>query len=246
MSKQARRSSAGITLVELMMAMLLVVILLPAIGFAFAVGLGMERDQKRRQSEQDHTEQMRARITQMLAGARLSVSSTDMTTYFIGEPSGTGTSSLGCDTLTFTTTAPDIPLAAVDDSDEWETQMDNRGPIGGFAEVAYSTVPIGDSGNHTGLFERVQRPSDLDPTQGGMQSVLAPEVKEIGFQFWDGTEWITTWDTTQGTRRLPSAVMVSYTTQQQPSSSSPKAFIVRIPASDVTTLNPVTNMEGTP
>jgi type II secretory pathway pseudopilin PulG len=246
MSRRVRSRSAGITLIELMMAMMLVIILLSAIGFAFAAGLNLERAQKAHQAEQDHTEQMCARITQMLAGTRLSTSTTDMTTFFIGNSSsGGGAGDLGCDTLTFTTTSPDIPLSAVNDSDDWETQMDARGPIGGIAEVAYSTTPIGDSGNHTGLFERIQRPSDLDPTQGGMQSVLAPEVKTIGFQFWDGQEWISNWDTTQGTRRIPPAVMVSYTTEQS-GESNPKVFIVRIPCSDVTTLNPVTTMGGTP
>ena len=116
--------------------------------------------------------------------------------------------------------------------------------MGGPVEVSISTTAVGNptGNNQSGLFERVQRPSDADATQGGTESLLTPDVDSIGFQFWDGAEWLTSWDTTSTTtgqlNRLPAAVEVTYVLKSDPTKTQ-KTFIVMIPESDVTALNPV-------
>ena len=175
----------------------------------------------------------------MLQAARLSSTTGDTTTYFQGVDDG-ASSDLGCDRVTFTTTAPGIPMTSLNSVDDFETQQDSIGPVGGLAEVSFGINPVGDAGDKTGLFERIQRPSDSDPTQGGLESVLDPDIDSIGFQFWDGNEWIQSWDTTTGTRRLPQAVQVSYTIKGA-TDTTPRMFVVPIAASDVTSQDPYTS-----
>jgi hypothetical protein len=246
MKAARKRARSGLTLLELLMAIGLAVIMTAALSYAFAAGLSVQHKYAERQADPNHIEAMRQRITKLLRSARL-YSATDTTTYFVAYNNGNG-GDLGADQIVFTTTAVGVPLSAMTDDDDFQTQQNANGPVGGTCEVSYSMVPVGDAGGRTGLFERIQHPSDGDPTQGGMESLLAPEITRIGFQFWDGLEWTTTWDTTQtgaGTHHLPAAVKVSYTVQGQ-SDSNAKAFIVPLLTSDVTDQNPVTAFGGNP
>jgi prepilin-type N-terminal cleavage/methylation domain-containing protein len=166
-----------------------------------------------------------------------------------GQSSQTGTASttvVGATRLTFTTVAPNIPIRARTDSDDFETQQQKYGPIGGTAEIEWATTAEGDAGDKTGLFERMQRPSDGDPSQGGKESVLTPQVKAIGFQFWDGTQWLPTWNSTASAanHRLPAAVEVDYQLTTD-TSNIVHTFVVPIPNSDVTALNPMQTSTGT-
>lgn len=63
------------------------------------------------------------------------------------------------------------------------------------------------------------------------------QMSEILFEFWDGTQWITSWDTDSDGRRLPAAVRVTYRVS---SDTDEHSFVVRIPTSDVTADNPMT------
>ena len=232
-----RRSPAGVTLVELLVVMALMATLTAAISYAFVAGLDIQRAHARRRAEQDRTEALEQRITRMLQGAKLSADTDDPTMFFVGEAT-TDAGDLGSDQLTFTTTAPGVPQSAQSSEDDFETQHHARGPMGGVAEVSFGTTPFGDAGDRTGLFERVQRPSDGDPTQGGTESLLAPAVDRIGFRFWDGLQWIDTWDTELDERRLPAAVMVSYLPEGA-SEDAVRVFVVPVPASDVDNENPL-------
>ncbi|MDX1931448.1 MAG: type II secretion system protein GspJ, partial [Capsulimonadales bacterium] len=202
-------------------------------------------------------------------GAFVSSEAQDRTTYFIGDNVGdtlnplpqTGTQAggavnaptdtlsssagseasdlTGCTRLTFTTLAPSIPLRLRVDENDFETQQERNGPQGGVAEVQWSTEAVGDAGDRQGLFERIQQPSDGDPSQGGTEALLTEDVRNIAFEFWNGADWTETWNTTGiGGRRLPAAVQVSY----ELASDDPgfvRRFVVPIPNSDVTALNPV-------
>ncbi|RYG45550.1 hypothetical protein EON79_12380 [bacterium] len=68
--------------------------------------------------------------------------------------------------------------------------------------------------------------------------MLDADVATISYEFWDGTEWITEWDTrsTQG-RRLPASVRITYTRNGD---EQEHVFTVRIVGSDVTEDNPIT------
>jgi hypothetical protein len=134
-----------------------------------------------------------------------------------------------------------VPLSAIDNqTDDWPTQQTNYGPVGGPVEVSFGITPIGSPPNaETGLFERIEHPSDSDPTQGGTERLLDPDVTSIGFQFWDGTEWDPSWDTTTMTSvHLPQAVQVTYRLKND-TGNVDHVFVVPILASDVNYNNPV-------
>ena len=249
---------AGFTLVELLIVMVMTAILAAALGYAFTAELTMQRLQETRRADGNRNDATEREITRLLQGARLgdaaagtspsptpgaTAGTADTTTFFQGTTDkGAGTG--GSNRLTFTTTAPGVPMASLNSTDGFEAQQDAQGPVGGLAEVSLGTAPVGDAGERTGLFERLQRPSDGDPTQGGMEFDLDPAVASIDFQFWDGAEWLTAWDTASGTRRLPAAVEVRYTLQNDPDNTV-HLFVVPIPASDVSAQNPLT-AGGTP
>ncbi|MDR3707044.1 MAG: hypothetical protein P4L33_01990 [Capsulimonadaceae bacterium] len=246
--RAAGRPEAGITVVELILALAMTAILAGAITYAFTAGIQMHRRHTQDLAKTDTTAHMEEELTRLFEGARLSTATAGTravasvnttngpTTYFTSETNGTSTD-LGCDRVTFTTTGAGIPMSTFYSDDDYETQQTARGPIGGLAEVSLGTTAVGDSGDKTGLFERIQRPSDTDTTQGGKEFVLDPAIESMGFQFYDGTQWESAWDTTSGVARLPQAVQISYTIKDDPDQTT-HVFVVTIPASDVNSLDP--------
>lgn len=236
MNEKRRKGRAGISLLELLVVLMMMGFLTYALTYSFAGSLDLERRQTKRQSEVKPGLRVERRLTRLLTEALLSEDTTDRTTYFMAATEGEGT--LGADRLTFTTTAPGLSLAAQESTDDFETQHESLGPQGGVAEVSLAISPVGEAGNNTGLFERLQRPADGDETQGGTESVLESAVSQLGFEFYDGTQWTTEWDTiNSGTRRLPSAVRVSYTLSTD-TDNLVHSFVVVLPTSDVDANNP--------
>lgn len=233
-NRRQRKAAAGVTLVELMLVMAATALLAVAISYAFGAGMKMQEKHEASLADIDTTAKMEDEMTRLIQGARLSTSRT--TSYFQSE-NDSGSSNLGCDRITFTSIGDGVPMSSVYSDDDFETQQTSRGPIGGLAEISIGTTPVGDAGDKTGLFERLQRPSDTDLTQGGNEFVLDPDIEEMGFEFYDGNEWIDSWDTTTGSARLPEAVQISYTLKNDPTHAT-HLFVVPIPASDVTSLNP--------
>jgi general secretion pathway protein J len=242
------RCRTGVSLLELFVAMAMTAILATAITMAFAQELKIQRSIETRRAQQDRTDAMEKEITRMLRGAKISDSLTDTTSYFQGVTDAGTTAPAGCNRITFTTIAPGIPIASLLSTDDYLTQQTNFGPVGGVAEVSFGTAPVGNAGGQSGLFERIQRPSDGDPTQGGNESLLDPDIASIGFQFWDGTEWQSAWDTTVGittaTHRIPQAVQVTYTLSDDEYNTQ-HVFTVALPSSDVNPQNPYTTPTST-
>ena len=231
----ARRKTSAITLIELLVSVVLMAILSLAISGAFRAGVDFERRQRATQGALTSSEALEGRIRRALEGARLATDTEDTSAYFLGTTEGDGT--LGADRVTFTTTAPSLSLAAQETTDDFETANENLGPLGGMAEISLSTIAVGDAGQNTGLFERIQRPADGDSTQGGEESVLSDQVSQIGFEFFDGLDWVTEWDTVETLPgRLPAAVRVSYILTDSPDITH--RFVVAIPGSDATADNP--------
>lgn len=231
-----RRASRGVTLIELLIVLVMTSILAAAIGYAFVAGLDLERAQARRQTQTSERERFESRVTRLLEGAKLDEDSNDRLSYFVAE-TVEADQDLGADRLTFTSNALSFRLEAQDSTDDFETQHKANGPVGGLAEVSFSTTPVGEAGDRTGLFERFQRPSDGDPAQGGTETLLAAGISKIGFEFYNGQSWITTWDTRTSDRRLPAAVQVSYVLTGEPDGTVHR-FIVSLPSSDVDAQNP--------
>ena len=157
----------GFTLVELLIVLVITAILASALGYAFTAEMTMQRVEESRRADLDRGDATERRIARLLQGAKLTAptAAAGQTTYFAGLAEN-GADDLGCGRLTFTTTAPALPLATLDGTDDFETQQGARGPVGGLAEVSLSVTPVGDAGGRLGLFERLQRPAGRGPDAG--------------------------------------------------------------------------------
>lgn len=233
-----RRTNAALTLIEVLVAMGIGGIVVAASAVAFRAGVDhlyfSQRILQAEQSKSDWTSGMRKAIS----CAFITADTNDTKSFFIAS-SDDASSDLGATRLTFTSAYASVPGGAFDSELTFDDVHETYGPLGGLAEVSYGTVPIGDAGTSTGVFERVQRPVDADPLQGGLESLMSADVSEIGFQFWDGAEWLTEWDTRNGSRRIPAAVRVQYRLNSDPAEVL-HSFVIVIPTSDVTAANPVT------
>jgi prepilin-type N-terminal cleavage/methylation domain-containing protein len=230
---------AGITLIEMVVTMTIVVILSAGLTRAFVIGVNYETNlaaARERQEAQDKTDD---RLTELFQRAYLSPDNTNTDTFFIGgtvEDSGIGSST--ADTVQFTISGGRPSSALLDSTDDFETLNQRYGPQGGVAEVSLSMTAVGDAGANTGLFLRTQRPSDSEPTQGGTEEVFDADITSISFEFWDGQAWQTSWSTQVGaTKRLPAAVRITYSRTGEDDNSS-HILVVRLPISDVTANNP--------
>ncbi|MFY9233860.1 MAG: type II secretion system protein GspJ [Fimbriimonadaceae bacterium] len=228
------RRQAGVTLIELMISMVIVVMVTGALGRALITSFEFEKSSEARRIEQEPRRRLEERITAILRAAFVSTDQNDASTYFIAIASS-GNTADGADALVLTTRGERVPSALMASQDDFETSNARFGPQGGIGEVSLALTPIGAAADRTGLFLRVQRPADGDPTQGGFESVLEERVTDIRFQFFDGTTWTPEWDTDLTARRIPAAVHVRYTLEGEPE----RNFIVRLPLSDVTPENPV-------
>src|SRR5204862_2978746 len=136
--------------------------------------------------------------------------------------------------VTFTTAKTRLPAAQIDSQDDFETQNQRFGAQGGIEEVSLGLSPVGHTDQNGGLFLREQQPSDGDPTQGGYESVLDPTIADIRWEFFDGANWQTDWDSRTTRRRIPAAVRITY---QLDGEDIQHVFLVRLMNSDVTTDN---------
>jgi prepilin-type N-terminal cleavage/methylation domain-containing protein len=239
-----RQKSSGLTLIEVLVAMGIGGIVVAASAIAFRAGVNhLFFSQRILQAEQNKSD-WTSSIRHALSCCLVSADANDTKTYFIAS-SDDGTSDLGATRITFTSSYATIPGGSLDSALTFDDVHNTYGPLGGLSEFSYSTVAVGDAGSSTGLFERSQRPVDADPQQGGFESLVSADVTEIGFLFWNGTEWISDWDTRSGSRRLPAAVKVQYHLVND-SSNQLHQFVVVIPSSDVTATNPVTQGTSVP
>lgn len=222
----------GFTLIELMTALALSGIITIALSLAFSVATRAYRETPIPRQNFEAERGPEVQIRKLLETAFVSSDAADQSSYFIGQTADSGSNvgdSQGADQLTFTRIGGRIAGNAFNSAEEnFDERNRTLGPIGGVTEVRISLTPFGDAGDRTGLFLRTQTPSDSDPEQGGFEELLSPEIAGISFEFFDGTDWQTSWDTRAGQRTLPTAVRVSYTLRDQEDEDSTKTFIVRL------------------
>jgi prepilin-type N-terminal cleavage/methylation domain-containing protein len=248
--------SRGLTLIELLISLMMSSIIIVAVASSYVSAIRFQAQSRKVTETRESRIRLEQRLRDLLKGAYVSSVATDPLTYMLGESTGDSATAGAADTLTFTTISEGFSTAGITDEDDFSTAQDRIGPQGGISEVSFSTVPIGGTAqNLQGLFVREQRPADGDPSQGGYESLLDPDVKSIQFEFYNGTEWATTWSTSgvnPGTgvdasgeegRRIPSAIRVTYTLSTDPDDMQ-HMFIVRLPHSDATSLNPVVPTGG--
>jgi prepilin-type N-terminal cleavage/methylation domain-containing protein len=242
------RRRRGLTLIELLLSMAMMGLVLAGAVHAMVAGLRVEerlRDGTRREERIGAFERD---LTSIISQAYLSSDTTVTSSYFFGttgEGLSTGiqqgqsaTQSATTDELTFTSVGMRPSGAVLDSTQDFETTNERYGAHGGVGEYCISMTGYDAPSDAQGLFVRVQRPADGDPTQGGRQMVLSADVREIRFEFYDGTEWISTWDTrSETTPRLPAAVRVYYRLDGE---NGERIVTIRMVHSDVTPTNPVT------
>ena len=163
-SRAAKRQ--GVTFLELILAMMMAAVLAGALTFAFGAEIRTQQLTEAREATSDRTDALDRQLTRLIRAARLSSTTTDTNTYFSGTTDSGGSTGMGCNRLTFTTSAPGVPMAAQASTDDFATQQSEWGPTGGLAEVSLGTSPVGNAGGRTGLFERLQQPSELRPHPG--------------------------------------------------------------------------------
>lgn len=235
------RHVRGLSLIELMIALLVLAIMIPAISMAVSSSIRYEdrMDEAYRVSSEKMA--FEDRLKAIVEKAYLKGTQGDTSTYFVFS-STSNTNDETADTLTFTSigNTPSKPMMSSDS--DFETLNSEYGPQGGIHEVSLSMVAVGDAGDNEGLFLREQVPADTDTTQGGKEQVLNANIESIRFEAWDGTEWMTSWDTTtMSTPRLPSAVSVYYKFTGE---DEERLVVIRLPHRDVTTENPVDYSTG--
>jgi prepilin-type N-terminal cleavage/methylation domain-containing protein len=235
----------GYTILEFLVAAAIMALIAAATARAISSSLGYETKLASSRETAARVDSFEARMRTLISLAHLSSDAAATNSFFIasaGQPASggaaqTSSSDGDADSLTFTSVGERLSGTSVNSDDDFETLNTQLGPQGGVAETTLSTTPYGDSAGKTGLFIRIQRPADGDPTQGGTERLLTSDVESTKYEFFDGNDWVTTWDTrTQATKRLPAAVRITYKFTDE---ENTRVMVVRIPESDVTTDNPI-------
>lgn len=234
------RFRRGVSLLELLVVAVMGAIVVTGAARAFQAGVDFQaRVVPERESQLDR-QRFEDGVARLIRSAYISEDEQDATTYFIASNSSGGvslTDAASADTIIFTVLGTPPPASYLNSSEDFETRNSTFGPQGGAAEIQLGTTPVGEAGERTGLFLREQRPSDGEPLQGGYEQVFEERVNSMFFEFWNGETWVGEWDTeTQGERRLPAAVRVTYDFVGE---SNSRSFVVRVPLSDVTPESPL-------
>ena len=225
------RRTRGFTVVELILVMAMTLIIITGAFTAYTGAFGYDERSRAARERLAVGRGTEERMRTWLSRAALSTLTTDTASFFIGGEESDAS------TLTFTAVGAKPGSSFMASNEPFETANEQFGPQGGTAEVSLSLTGIGDGAGRTGLFLRVQRPADGDPSQGGEQEVLDPEVESMSFEFWTGENWVTDWNTqSQDTPRLPGAVRVTY---RRNGEDQDRILTVVLTSSDATADNPV-------
>ncbi len=234
-----RRSA--FTLLELLVAAIIAVMVIAGSGLAYESAITTQARHAARVEQQNRITKLEDRLTTLLQSAVLPIENENPAGYFILNALSGSTTQSG-QRLVFSAFGDRVRWDALRSDEDFETQNQRYGTLGGLAEVELGTETIGEGTPQEGLLVRSQRPADGDPTQGGEQEVLSADVTSLEFEFYDGANWITEWDTqTQTTKRLPAAVRVTYLLDGEDQN---RILVVRLPESDVTLENPLTTDGG--
>ena len=241
LSPQSPRSrQRGLTLLELLIVIVMFVIITVASGRAFVASLEYNKKVQASRISRFKFAEFEDRVRRLLQSAYLSTVTTDTNSFFIGgtqSQTPTAAQSNDPNTLTFTILPPKIPGAISEATTDFETNNRSFGPATGITEVSLSLTPVGQAPVQQGLFIRTQSPADSNTTQGGVESLLDADITEFSFEFWNGTSWVTDWNTqSQTAPRLPAAVRLTYRRRDENNS---RTMVVRLIHRDVTALNPV-------
>jgi len=222
----------GLTLLELLISIAIIAIATAAVSRAYISGITFQDKLVRTAESRGAAVRFEDEIIRLIQGAE-----TGGNTRYLVSPVPTSDAGIeqnprggrlrdGSASLALTTLAPTPPVRYLrETSADFGTLNDRYGPMGGVTEVALSTVPVGDAGRRRGLFVRQQSPADEEPARGGTERVLDEGIDDIRFEFYDGTDWLSTWDSREEQKdRLPLLIRVTYIRIDEP---MPRTFVVR-------------------
>jgi len=222
-------------MIEMLVAVLMVVVVMTSISRAFVTGIMFQKNGETARNLEVKRIAFEDRLRAIIEGAVLYTPDH----FFIapipdttGQTAPTDTSGIalaeGADSLVLTSVPSTLPGAFLHSTGESFEDLNSRfGPLAGPSEIGISTVPVGDAGLAQGLFLRIQTPPDSDPTKGGTETLMMDHLQAIKFQFYDGTQWDDSWDTTKtNANQLPLAVKVTYYLQNDPVS---RTMLIRVP-----------------
>jgi len=234
------RLRRGISLLELLAVLVIAVLLSTSLATSFSAAMQYQMRTKPIREAQLQQIAFEDRLSKLLSRAFVDDDQANANTYFVGQldPSGSNANDAGTGAteLIFTVAGGALPGSAIASQEaDFETRNEQLGPVGGMTECRLALTPIGEAGNRTGLFLREQTPADEDPDQGGYESVVDDRIAAISFEFYDGTDWVSEWDTRTAERRIPAAIRISYIFDGE---ETTRQMVVKLRNSDVTAATP--------
>jgi type II secretion system protein J len=180
-------SQRGLTLLQLMVAVVISSLVAVGIHGTFRAGMNAWRTTE---AMAELYQEARVVLERMSLEIRSAFICDDGNIKFIGMDRTDG--EMSSDALFFVST--------VNSYDETES-------YGDLCEVGYFLYEDPDTGIR-GLWRRVQAPPDDDPIYGGTMEELAPWVTQLSFRYFDGSDWVDSWDSSVR-RSLPIMVEIS-------------------------------------
>ncbi|MCW5942978.1 MAG: prepilin-type N-terminal cleavage/methylation domain-containing protein [Fimbriimonadaceae bacterium] len=229
------RTRAGFSLIELLVVMVMVGILTVGLSRAFSAGVDFNLDIERGEQEETARLVFEDELRRLFQSAYLTPLQDDLASYFIAGTALQGIGGAGGG-VAFTALTENLPGSLVEAQGTFEEVNQTYGPQGGVREISLSTSSFGGVNGDQGLFLRVQTPADGDPTQGGVERTLNANVESISFEFFDGSNWTTEWDSREAAlRTLPFLVRITYSLANE--NGRQRTLLVRPPLSDVAELD---------
>jgi general secretion pathway protein J len=191
-----KRRSRGFTLVELLVAIVVLSLISVLIYSAFS---SMKRSREGIERLDDRYREGRlamARMTRELQSAYISLHAPINSALLIQKTAFIGSTGTPADRLDFDSFS--------------NRRLDRNSHISDQCELSYFGSPNPDLSGVTDLARRVSTTLDLDPKKGGRVEVLATDIDLFDLQYLDpqSGNWVDTWDTTQGVTGQPARLPV--------------------------------------
>jgi general secretion pathway protein J len=190
------RGSRGFTLVELLVAIVVLSLISVLIYNAFA---SMKRSREGIERVDDRYREGRLAMTRMtreLQSAYISLHAPLNASLLIQRTSFVGSTGTPADRLDFNSFS--------------NRRMDKNSHISDQCELSYFGSPNPELSGVTDLARRISTSLDMEPKKGGRVEVLATDIDLFDLQYLDplSGNWVDTWDTTQTVTGQPSRLPV--------------------------------------
>jgi general secretion pathway protein J len=193
---RSKRAGRGFTLVELLVAIVILASISLLIYSAFA---SMKRSREGVERVQDRYREGRLALTRMtreLQSAYISLHAPILASLMVQKTAFIGTTGTPADRLDFDSFS--------------NRRVDRNSHVSDQCELSYFGSSDPDRPGVTDLVRRVSTTLDLDPKKGGRLEVLATDIDLFKLQYLDPVTntWLDTWDTSQGVTGQPARLPV--------------------------------------